>query len=243
MVCAAAVWFGNVLLGKYRTKDNETSSDLGIIQTATLTLLGLIIGFTFSMAIDRHDQRKILEESEANAIGTEYLRSDLLPAQTAAAVKVLLNSYLDQRILFYSKQNKESIQKITQRTSELQNALWNEILPTARTQPNAMTALVISGMNDVLNSQGYTQAAWWNRIPLAAWGLMGAIAICANLLVGFGAGNFKNNIALFMIFPFIIAISFFLIADIDSPRGGVIKIEPKNLMQLKHSLNQSTQAP
>lgn len=243
MVCAAAVWFGNVLLGKYRTKDNETSSDLGIIQTATLTLLGLIIGFTFSMAIDRHDQRKILEESEANAIGTEYLRSDLLPAQTAAAVKVLLNSYLDQRILFYSKQNKDSIQKITQRTSELQNALWNEILPTARTQPNAMTALVISGMNDVLNSQGYTQAAWWNRIPLAAWGLMGAIAICANLLVGFGAGNFKNNIALFMIFPFIIAISFFLIADIDSPRGGVIKIEPKNLMQLKHSLNQSTQAP
>jgi hypothetical protein len=243
LVCAAAVWFGNVLLGKYRTKDNETSSDLGIIQTATLTLLGLIIGFTFSMAIDRHDQRKILEESEANAIGTEYLRSDLLPAQTAAAVKVLLNSYLDQRILFYSKQNKESIQKITQRTSELQNALWNEILPTARTQPNAMTALVISGMNDVLNSQGYTQAAWWNRIPLAAWGLMGAIAICANLLVGFGAGNFKNNIALFMIFPFIIAISFFLIADIDSPRGGVIKIEPKNLMQLKHSLNQSTQAP
>ena len=232
-----------MLLGKYRTKDNETSSDLGIIQTATLTLLGLIIGFTFSMAIDRHDQRKILEESEANAIGTEYLRSDLLPAQTAAAVKVLLNSYLDQRILFYSKQNKESIQKITQRTSELQNALWNEILPTARTQPNAMTALVISGMNDVLNSQGYTQAAWWNRIPLAAWGLMGAIAICANLLVGFGAGNFKNNIALFMIFPFIIAISFFLIADIDSPRGGVIKIEPKNLMQLKHSLNQSTQAP
>lgn len=243
MVCAAAVWFGNVLLGKHRTKDNETSSDLGIIQTATLTLLGLIIGFTFSMAIDRHDQRKILEESEANAIGTEYLRSDLLPAQTAAAVKVLLNSYLDQRILFYSKQNKDSIQKITQRTSELQNALWNEILPTARTQPNAMTALVISGMNDVLNSQGYTQAAWWNRIPLAAWGLMGAIAICANLLVGFGAGNFKNNIALFMIFPFIIAISFFLIADIDSPRGGVIKIEPKNLMQLKHSLNQSTQAP
>lgn len=232
-----------MLLGKYRTKDNETSSDLGIIQTATLTLLGLIIGFTFSMAIDRHDQRKILEESEANAIGTEYLRSDLLPAQTAAAVKVLLNSYLDQRILFYSKQNKDSIQKITQRTSELQNALWNEILPTARTQPNAMTALVISGMNDVLNSQGYTQAAWWNRIPLAAWGLMGAIAICANLLVGFGAGNFKNNIALFMIFPFIIAISFFLIADIDSPRGGVIKIEPKNLMQLKHSLNQSTQAP
>ena len=238
-VCAASVWFGNAALSKYRTKDSETASDLGIIQTATLTLLGLIIGFTFSMAIDRHDQREILEESEANAIGTEYLRSDLLPAQTASAVKVLLNSYLDQRILFYSKQDQETVKEITRQTRELQNALWNEILPAARTQPNVMTALVVSGMNDVLNSQGYTQAAWWNRIPFTAWGLMGAIALCSNLLVGFGARNFSNNIALFMIFPFVIAVSFFLIADIDSPRGGIIKIEPRNLIHLKNSLNQS----
>jgi len=110
--------------------------------------------------------------------------------------------------------------------------------PAARSQPHVMTALAVSGMNDVLNSQGYTQAAWWNRIPYTAWGLMGAIAICANLLVGFGARNFSHNIGLFMIFPFVIAVSFFLIADIDSPRGGVIRVEPRNLIQLKNTLNQ-----
>jgi hypothetical protein len=92
-------------------------------------------------------------------------------------------------------------------------------------------------MNDVFNSQGYVQAAWWNRIPNTAWALMAAIAVCANLLVGFGARNFKKNIALFMIFPFVIAVSFFLIADIDSPRGGIIRIEPRNLLTLKQSLN------
>jgi len=43
-----------------------------------------------------------------------------------------------------------------------------------------MVALVVWGMNEVLNSQGYTQAAWWNRIPIAAWGLMGATGICCN---------------------------------------------------------------
>jgi hypothetical protein len=190
------------------------------------------------MAIDRHDKREVLEEAEANAIGTEYLRSDLLPSTTASVVKVLLNSYLDERILFYSKHDQGSIKAINQRTEEIQSALWKELLPVARTQSHAMTALVISGMNDVLNSQGYTQAAWWNRIPYTAWGLMGAIAICANLLVGFGARNFKHNIALFMMFPFVISVSFFLIADIDSPRGGVIKIEPRNLIQLKNTLNQ-----
>ncbi len=189
------------------------------------------------MAIDRHDQREILEEAETNAIGTEYLRSDLLPVASASTIKVLLNSYLDQRILFYSKQDQESIAVISERTNELQSALWKEILPISRSQPHAVTALIVSGMNDVLNSQGYTQAAWWNRIPYTAWGLMGAIAICANLLVGFGARNFRHNVALFMIFPFVIAVSFFLIADIDSPRGGVIKIEPRNLIQLKHTLS------
>jgi len=226
-----------VVLSRYRTKDTETSEDLGVIQTATLTLLALIIGFTFSMAIDRHDNRETLEEGEANAIGTEYLRTDLLPANASARTKDLLNQYLEQRILFYSRQNKEKIQEIQQKTDALQNALWNEILPVVRSQPTPNMALVLSGMNDVLNSQGYVQAAWWNRIPYPAWALMAAIALCANILVGFGARNFKKNVGLFMIFPFVTSVSFFLIADIDSPRGGVIRIEPRNLITLKQNLN------
>ncbi len=190
------------------------------------------------MAIDRHDQREIFEEGEANAIGTEYLRADLLPPKAAAATKDLLIQYIDQRILFYSKQSPEKIQEIRSKTDQLQNALWNEILPVVRSQPTAPIALVASGMNDVLNSQGYVQAAWWNRIPFTAWALMAAIAVCANLLVGFGARNFEKNTGLFMIFPFVISVSFFLIADIDSPRGGVIRIEARNLAALKNNLTQ-----
>jgi hypothetical protein len=91
-------------------------------------------------------------------------------------------------------------------------------------------------MNDVINARGFTQAAWSNRIPPAAWWLMTAIAIGANILVGFGARNFKRNVGLFMIFPVMVAISFFLIADIDSPRGGIIRIEPRNLIDLKQSI-------
>ena len=224
------------MLSKYRTKDTGTSADLGIIQSATLTLLALIIGFTFSMAIARYDLRQIYEEAEANAIGTEFLRADLLPSKTAESIKGLLNEYLDQRILFYSKQDQETAKQITQRTMALENAMWSELLPVARIQPTPPIALAVSGMNDVINARGYTQAAWWNRIPTAAWWLMAAIAVGANILVGFGARNFRRNVGLFMIFPTMIAISFFLIADIDSPRGGVIRIEPRNLIDLKHSM-------
>jgi hypothetical protein len=226
-----------VALSRYRTKDTETSEDLGIIQTATLTLLALIIGFTFSMAIDRHDQRETLEEGEANAIGTQYLRADLLPAKSAAATKALLNEYIDQRIFFYTHQSPEKVQEMNRKANETQQALWDEMLPIVRTNQSNIMALVVSGMNDVFNAQGFVQASWWNRIPSTAWALMTAIAICANVLVGFGARNFKKNLALFMIFPFVVSVSFFLIADIDSPRGGIIRIEPRNLIELKKTLN------
>ena len=92
-------------------------------------------------------------------------------------------------------------------------------------------------MNDVLNSQGYTQAAWWNRIPIAAWGLMAAIAICCNLLIGFSVRDAKAEGLLLLILPLVVSISFFLIADIDSPRGGVIRVNPQNLISLAESLH------
>jgi hypothetical protein len=81
--------------------EEDARRDLEIIVGATLTLLGLIIGFSFSMAISRYDQRKIYEEAEANAIGTEYVRADLLPAADANRVRALLKDYLEQRVLFY----------------------------------------------------------------------------------------------------------------------------------------------
>jgi len=210
--------------------------DFGIILAATLTLLGLIVGFTFSMALGRYDQRKNYEEEEANAIGTEYLRAGLLPAADAAKVRALLLSYLDQRILFYTTRDEQQLAQIDARTAKLQAELWSAVQAPAVVQPTQVVALAVSGMNDVLNSQGYTQAAWWNRIPPAAWGLMGAIAICSVALVGFGARNAKAESKLLLVLPLVVAIAFFLIADIDSPRRGLIHVKPQNLLSLAQSL-------
>jgi hypothetical protein len=138
-------------------KENERE-DFAVILGATLTLLALIIGFTFSMAISRYDQRKNYEEAEANAIGTEYLRADLLPTADAATVRTLLGKYLDQRILFYQA-TPSHLADINTTTAQLQTAMWSAIRPAATAQPTPIVALAVSGMNDVLNAQGYTQAA------------------------------------------------------------------------------------
>ncbi len=205
-----------------------------MIQGAALTLLGLLIGFTFSMAMSRYEQRKNYEEAEANAIGTEYLRAGLLPAEDMTRLHDLLRNYLDQRVLFYSTRDAQRLQQIDADTSQLQNELWSTVQARAVAQPTILTSLVASGMNDVLNSEGYTQAAWWNRIPLESWVLLAVIAIGCNLLIGYGAHRTSR---LFIILPIAVSISFFLIADIDSPRGGVIRVIPQNLLRISQSLH------
>ena len=231
-----SAWGGLSFRRRQGTLDEELREDFGFILAATLTLLGLIIGFSFSMATSRYDQRKNYEEAEANAIGTEYVRADLLPVADAASVRALLRKYLDERILFYKAHDEQELQQINVRTANLQTELWSAIRAPATAQPNPVMALVVSGMNDVLNSQGYTQAGYWNRIPTAAWGLMAAIAIGCNLLVGYGSRSAKAGSKLLPILPFVVAIAFMLIADIDSPRHGIIRVSPHNLISLAESL-------
>jgi hypothetical protein len=223
---------GNFLRAKIHPLNEDEREDFGVVLGATLTLLGLLIGFSFSMAINRYDQRKLYEEAEANAIGTEYLRLGLLSGDTSK-VRELLKAYLDQRILFYTTRHDGGLAKINADTAMLQNELWSAI-QSRKEEPNAVVVLTVTGMNDVLNSQGYTQAAWWNRIPVAAWALMFTIAICCNALIGYGAR--RTGWRLFMILPVAVAIAFFLISDLDSPRGGTIRVVPQNLLALAHSL-------
>jgi hypothetical protein len=150
-------------------------------------------------------------------------------------VKELLRNYLDQRVLTYITRHTQRLRQIDSQTAQLQNELWSALQDQAAAHPTPVVALIVSGMNDVLNSQGYTQAAWSNRIPIAAWGLVAAIAVCCNFLIGYGAR--RSSILLFIVLPLAVSISFFLIADIDSPRGGLIRVRPQNLVSLSQSLN------
>jgi hypothetical protein len=127
----------------------------------------------------------------------------------------------------------EALRQINAKTTSLQNTLWSTVVEATAAQRDPISALAVGGMNDVLNSQGYTQAAWWNRIPLGAWVLMWVVAIACNLLIGYGERRASRT--MLFIFPSIVAVAFLLIADIDSPRHGIIRIIPQNLMTLTGS--------
>jgi hypothetical protein len=185
--------------------------------------------------VSRYDQRRKSEAEEANAIGTEYVRTDLLPPVDAEKVRELLKNYLDQRILFYQARNEDELRRINIHTAQLQRDLWSATQAAAAIKPTPLAALTVSGMNDVLNTEGYTQAAWWNRIPREAWLLLATIAIGWTLLLGYG--GHRTHRVLFLVLPLAVSISFFFIADIESPRRGNIYIVPNNLVRLSRSLH------
>jgi hypothetical protein len=232
-----AARIGATLLRRFRKIADDAHDDFSVIQTATLTLLALIIGFTFSMAVGRYDLREHYEEEEASAISTAYVRADLLPAAEATVVRRLVVDYLDVRMLFYTTRDTRELDRVNADTSRLQQEMWTAVRNAAAAQPTPIAALVVTAVNDVLNSQGYAQAAWWNRIPYPAWGLMAVMAICANLLVGYGARALKAGTGLLLVVPLVVALAFALIADIDSPRGGMIHVRPFNLQALVTSLH------
>lgn len=228
-----AAYVGDIFRRTLRPVKKLEQEDFNTVLTATLTLLALIIGFSFSMAVSNYHQRRDYEAAEANALGTEYLRTDLLPADDGKKVRELLSRYTRQRISFY-RGAERAISQSNSDNVKLQTELWTSVVHAATAQPTPVMALLLSGMNDVLNSQGSTLAAWRNRIPTVAWTLLGLMAIVSNLLLGYRERS--TGLLVLLVLPIVASIAFFLIADIDSPYGGIIHVEPQNLIAVSQSM-------
>lgn len=236
VLLTAAVALGVFVLRRVAPLREDERDDFNAIQGATLTLLALLIGFSISMAVNRYDQRKNLEEAEANAIGTEYARADLAAPQIRDTIRLALIQYTRLRLSEFQTRNPDERKRLDGEISALQSKLWEQATLVASTQPTPIGSLVVAGMNDVLNSQDYSEAARINHIPLGAWILMIVIAVFGCAVQGYGAKGKRRTALLMTILPVTISLSLALIADIDSPRGGIIRVQPQNLTRLLQSL-------
>jgi hypothetical protein len=233
IVFSVSAWIGTRLHRVLRIGESDREN-FSFVLGGTLTLLGLLLGFTFSMAVGRYDLRRSHEEQEANAIGTAYGQADLLSATDAARVRGLLRTYVEQRLLFYTLKDAEQLRRADVETTRLQQEMWTVVTAHASAQPTSVAALIVSGMSVVLSSQGYSQAAWRNQIPTEAWALVVGIGILSNALVGLRAR--ERSATLLLILPIVLSVTLFLIADIDSPRIGVIHVVPRELSAVAESM-------
>lgn len=196
-----------------------------VIDGAIFGLLGLIVAFTFSSAASRFDGRRDLIVQEANAIGTAYLRLDLLPQSDQPAIRQAFREYLDTRIRLYdSLPDVALVQKHISRGLELQSVIWSQSRAAAsETQSSTMLLLpALNSMFDIANTRALATAM---HPPGIIYIMLFVLALVSAIIAGYGMAKSKTRRWLHLIaYSSIMAGVYFVIIDIEYPRRGAIQV-------------------
>jgi len=222
--------------------DQETRSGLSTIHGAMLGLLGLMLGFTFAMALSRYDLRRQLVVEEADAIGTTWLRSALVPQPYRDSADKLLRAYVDARLEFYAAGlDPDRLRAALEKSAQLQMSLWREAISAARDQPTPITSIFIQSLNEMIDLDAKRIEALENRIPAAVWVVLTAVSLLASLITG--SIYPRRMSAAVLILPIVLAAVMTLIADLDSSRGGLILISQQSMVRLQAELKEPLPVP
>jgi len=225
-----------------RPKKSEADKEIGTVRTAVLALLGLLLGFSFALAGTRHEARRELVVEEANSIGTTARRAQLLPEPHGANVAQLLRDYLSLRIQAHrAAQFSDEFVTARKRSAELQDRIWAEAVAAAAERPSPITASFIASLNETIDLEAKRVAAKRNHVPGAVWLLLLCVAGSGLWLVSYPAGTSgRRSIAERFVFPILLAIVIAIITDIDTPRGGLIAVDERPLLELHESLSHAS---
>lgn len=220
----------------------EASDSLKTLEGAVLGLLGLLLGFSFAMSVNRYDMRKQLEVEEANAIGTTWLRTDVLAEPARARERQLLREYVTVRLQFLSAgTDRAAIAQALARTGELQNRIWEVGVGESSVRRDPVSALFLSTLNDAIDATEKRSAAFENRIPGAAWALLLFMGSAASALVGASAS--RRSRALVIVLPLVVGAAMMLILDLDSPRAGFVQVKQNSMMRVAAQVGANQSAP
>lgn len=217
--------------------DDSVKDQTKAIDASMLGLLSLLLGFTFTMALQHHDTRHHAMVAEANAIGTAVMRAQLLPAPHDQRSAQLLRSYVDVRLEAGDADLAQShpFKELAQKTSRMQQELWAEALAAARKDPGPVTTgLYVQALGDLMDAQAERNAALERHIPEYIVALLLWVAIAGALVTGYSAGLGGARPAFgTAAFAVVVALVVFMIADLDRPRRGIIQVGQENLIELQ----------
>ena len=203
------------------------------IDGAIFALFGLLIAFTFAGAKGRFDHRRDQIAEEANAIGTAWLRIDLLPTDAQAPTRQLFREYLRSRIATYRNLSDLKVAKAAyDRSQELQNEIWGRAVASARSTGNAaVLSLVVQSLNDMFDMATARLHASRTHMATPILVLLFALALASALVVGFEAAEDQHPSWLRRsLFAVVIAVCIFIILDLEHPRIGFIRVDEADLL-------------
>src|SRR5262249_28756484 len=210
----------------------QRKEQMGTIRDGLFVLVSLLLGFTLTLAAARFAERRALLVEEAISIGTTYLRASVLPAESRDRCKQWLQQYVDARLdLTKDTLEDHSLTEASNRSKQLQERLWNEAAAIAQVDRSAVVAVYINSLNETIDLHEKRIAAFENRIPYPIWLLIISISLIAVFTRGTTVSS-RFWLTLILV-PVTIAIVVALIADLDTPSRGLIRLDHRAMERLK----------
>jgi hypothetical protein len=219
-------------------------TDIALILGAVMTLLALLLGFTYSMSVGRFETRRQLVVDEANAIGTTYLRAKTLPEPRSSEIQKLLRQYTALRVEIggMGDDAPEKIRGIDKRSKELNGLLWSHAAILARESPNPVNAVFLQTLNEMIDLHSIRLAEFRNRVPFSIYLVLFGISAITLWLVGYYFGSSRQRLRIMTtMLALLVASVMWLIMDLDQPLRGRIRTSQQSLLDLHQDLSQESQ--
>ncbi len=232
---------GGFRIGRFRSSTGAAEKEGGVsgIVGATLALLAFLLTFTFGLAASRFESRRLAVLEESNAIGTTYLRAGLLPEPHRNEIQQLLRSYVEIRT---SITTPDQIAGVIAKSEALHAQLWFQAVQVAALDNHSlMSGLFIEALNETIDLHTVRSYALRNRIPGVVWTVVCFVTVLAMGSTGYQvglSGSRRSPAILPLVFAFSGVMT--LIADLDRPHEGMIRVSQQTMLDLKHGMQMPT---
>jgi hypothetical protein len=214
----------------------KTKSQVSTVEAAMLAILGLLLGFTMSMAVSRFEARKQLVLEEANAIGTACLRTQLLPDTPGKDIFNQLHSYVDLRVKYgLAAAAPGDLKAFRREGTELQKEFWGKTAAYARQEP-LRASLLLQSLNQVIDLDAARWKTFNDHVPDSVIYVNALVGLLAATLVGYTYGlSGRRQLFSMVVLALAITIVLSVIIDLDRPRSGFIRVSQQPMIDLQQS--------
>lgn len=232
LVLAGVSDAGRRIESYYRIQDNPYHKDqLVAIRDGLFVLVSLLLGFTLAFVVPRYAERRSLLIEDANAIGTTYLRAGTLPPSIRNNAQQLLRQYVDARLDLDNADANESRASATARAKQIQALLWQGVVELTASDRSAVSAAYMNSLNQLIDLHEKRASASEHRVPYGVWLLILSVAAMAFFTRGLTVE--RQFWLTLVLLPVTIAIVIALIADLDTPNAGIIRVDQRAMQRLK----------
>jgi hypothetical protein len=240
LICLKVGW--HVARRRLNRDDGDATAGLGAVDGAVFGLMGLLLAFTFTSGATRFDHRRDLIVDEVNAIGTAWLRLDLLQPDARDDLRVLMRRYVDERIATYANVTDEAaIRRSLQQTQQAQAAFWFRLTVALKAETSlALVAHLVPAVNSMFDIAQTRILATRQHPPLAVYLMLGLLVLVSSLLAGFGMAKAAVQSTFHVVaFAAILSSSIYLILDMEFPRLGLVRVDKfdQALLEVRETMN------